>query len=41
MTAASAPRLTKPRELRDAGRGEMIWEVLTAAGAGEGEHALY
>ena len=37
MTAASAPRLTKPRELRDAGRGEMIWEVLTAAGAGDVE----
>ena len=35
MTAASGFRLIKPRELRDAERGETIWEVLTAAGAGD------
>ena len=33
--AASGPRLIKPRELREAGGGEAIWEVLTAASAGD------
>ena len=37
MPAGDAPRLSRPRELQQAGRGAATWEMLTAARAGDVE----